>query len=296
MITSQRYSRFTYSLPLRPIVRRSRSSASSSFAASTNSSRLSYQRPAWLRRQCSTSTSLWPLQSTGVPTAIASSASSDRLSKGDGTTTMVARLQSLEPLALRQQPGEAHPRHLGQLHQLHAHQHQVGVAGLLLVAGEVLEQLLAALARDRCGRRTAGTGPGAGGGAGIGRRAAPGDWAARSSSLVERRAARRIAMARRPPMRGPARRRDRRAAGARTAGVAARQQIDAAADDFLGRRGDLEAGLEELPLDFGVVGDGRRQAEHLLVDARGEWPARRAPSAPGCCAPGSTFSPSTVGA
>ena len=55
-----------------------------------NSSRSAYHRPPLLRTQCSTRTALRALTSTGVPTDIASSASSDRLSYGDGQTTTVA--------------------------------------------------------------------------------------------------------------------------------------------------------------------------------------------------------------
>ena len=58
----------------------------------------------------------------GVPTAIDSSARSDRLSNGEGTTTMVAASSAWEPFALREQTSELDPRHLGNLHQLDAHQ------------------------------------------------------------------------------------------------------------------------------------------------------------------------------
>ena len=82
-----------------------------------------------------------------MPTANDSSASSDRLSYGDGHDDDGRRLERLEPLLSDSTAGEADERLLGQRHQLDAHQHQRRVAAVLHVAAEVLDQLLAALAR-----------------------------------------------------------------------------------------------------------------------------------------------------
>ena len=82
-----------------------------------------------------------------MPTANASSASSDRLSYGDGTTTTVAASSACSRSWSGQAAGEADERILRQRHQLHAHQHERRVAAVLDVGAEVLDQLLAALAR-----------------------------------------------------------------------------------------------------------------------------------------------------
>ena len=85
------------------------------------------------------------LTSTGVPTAIASSASSDRLStaRADDDGRGFERLQ---PLASESRPANRTHGSSGQRHQLDAHQRQRRVAALLHVAAEVFDQLLAALA------------------------------------------------------------------------------------------------------------------------------------------------------
>ena len=68
-----------------------------------------------------------------------------------GSRTATARRRRSRPRAragvpLGEQAGEADARLLGQLHQLHAHEHERRVAAVLHVAAEVLDQLLAALA------------------------------------------------------------------------------------------------------------------------------------------------------
>ena len=55
--------------------------------------------------------------------------------------------ERLKPLAIGQEAGEPDERLFRQRHQLDAHQRQRRVAALLDVAAEVLDQLLAALAR-----------------------------------------------------------------------------------------------------------------------------------------------------
>ena len=100
-----------------------------------------------LWRQCSTSTSARALASTGVPTANASSARSDRLSCGDGHDDHRRGFERVQPFLVGQHAGEPHVRVVRQRHQLDAHQHERRVAAFLDVVLEVFEQLFAALAR-----------------------------------------------------------------------------------------------------------------------------------------------------
>ena len=54
----------------------------------------------------------------------------------------------------------------------------------------------------------------------------------------------------------------------RTRLVTAVRQVHAAADGLFGHRANREVRLQESPLDLGVVGDGGRQREDLLVEVQ----------------------------
>ena len=113
---------------MRPIAARSRSSREQQLERLDELVAVRVVEPALLWTQCSTRTSLRALASIGVPTANASSASSDRLSYGDGHDDDGRGFERLQPFALREQAGEPDERLLGQLHQLDAHQHERRVA------------------------------------------------------------------------------------------------------------------------------------------------------------------------
>ena len=188
--------------------------------------------PPLLRTQCSTSTALRALARIGVPTDSASSASSDRLSYGDGQTTTVAASSACSRSRSDSRPAKRMNGSSGSDISFDAHQRQRRVAAFLHVAAEVLESALRSPCPDRCGRRTARSGRTAGGGGGRPRRARSRcDGKSRAGAvLVGRR--RSVGVSGRRSAAAARRRRRRRHARVRLL----LRQVDADADDFLEQR------------------------------------------------------------